>query len=89
MSLSKDEIEQLTSIVETNRRHVPTPDPVTDESVVLVAQPRHPEFAYHAYSAGKPACVRWEEKEYQTMSSEEAQEWHFPCGACYPEGDDS
>ena len=92
MSLSKDEIEQLTNIVEKNKRQgTPTrgtnPGPVTDESVALVVRTNTSGTAYHAYADGDPACGWLPSKQYKTMDIEMARVWHRPCKSCYPEGD--
>lgn len=92
MSLSKDEIEQLTSIVEENKRQGTATRntnlvPVTDESVVLVTQSARSDLAYHAYADGNPACGWLPTKQFKTLDIETARDRHRPCKLCYPEGD--
>ena len=92
MSLSKDEIEQLTNIVEKNKRQgTPTratnPKSVTDESVALVTQSGRSDLAYHAYADGAPACGWLPSRQFKTLDIEAARVWYRPCKSCYPEGD--
>lgn len=92
MSLSKDEIEKLTSIVEKNKRQGTAtrgtnPGPVTDESVALVAQSGRSDLAYHGYADGTPACGWLSSRQFKTLDIETARDWHRPCESCYPEDD--
>lgn len=94
MSLSKEERERLSSIVQQRRQdHSSTPrrhsrDPTTDESIVLVCIAPRNDSAYHAYADGQPACGTHATTSFREMDIETAREWHRPCKTCYPDGDE-
>lgn len=92
MPLTNDEIKQLKALLSENRgptekggRQRIVREPTDESKALVLTGASNNDRSYHAYADGEPACGGKEDGEYIEWDMDEADEWHKPCGFCFPE----